>query len=117
MRLRPDDDIYRARLLFLGPKGFTLPVHLPYVAYPLFVGILSTVVLIRFLVTGTVDLFPAIEIALSIVITSVVLRQVSPDRPVRAVLRTAATDWRRDREETERAIRVRVKVRVREALR
>ena len=22
MRLRPDDDIYRARLLFLGPKGF-----------------------------------------------------------------------------------------------
>jgi hypothetical protein len=117
MRLRPDDDIYRARLLFLGPKGFTLPVHLPYVAYPLFVCVLAAVVLLRFAFTGSVDVFPAIEIALSIVITSVVLRQVSPDRPVRAVLRTAATDWRRDREDTQRGIRVRAKVRVREALR
>jgi hypothetical protein len=117
MRLRPDDDIYRARLLFLGPKGFTLPVHLPYVAYPLFVGVLSVIVLLRFIFTGQIDIFPAIEIALSIVITSVILRQVSPDRPVRAVLRTAATDWRRDREDTERAIRVRAKVRVRESLR
>jgi hypothetical protein len=117
MRLRPDDDIYRARLLFLGPKGFTLPVHLPYVAYPLFVGVLTTVVLLRFLFTGTVDLFPAIEIAVSIVLTSLILRQVSPDRPVRAVLRTAATDWRRDREDPERAMRVRAKVRIRETIR
>src|SRR5215218_9187367 len=116
MRLRPDDDIYRARLLFLGPKGFTLPVHLPYVAYPLFVGVLSLIMLGRFILTGTVDLFPAIEIAFSIVITSVILRQVSPDRPVRAVLRTAATDWRRHREDTERAIRVRAKVRIRASL-
>ena len=46
MRLRTDDDIYRARLLFLGPKGFTLPVHLPYVAYPLFVGVLATIILL-----------------------------------------------------------------------
>jgi hypothetical protein len=117
MRLRPDDDIYRARLLFLGPKGFTLPVHLPYVAYPLFVGVLATIVLLRFVFTGTVDMFPAIEIAVSIVLTSLILRQVSPDRPVRAVLRTAATDWRRDREDPERAMRVRAKVRIRETIR
>lgn len=117
MRLRPDDDIYRARLLFLGPKGFTFPVHLPYVAYPLFAVVLSVIMVVRYLVTGTVDLFPAIEIALSIVLTSLILRQVSPDRPVRAVLRTAATDWRRDRAEAGRAIRIRAKVRVRETLR
>ncbi|MDQ1654534.1 MAG: hypothetical protein QOI35_3734 [Cryptosporangiaceae bacterium] len=117
MRLRPDDDIYRARLLFLGPKGFTLPVHLPYVAYPLFVGVLATIILLRFTFTGTVDMFPAIEIAVSIVLTSLILRQVSPDRPVRAVLRTAATDWRRDREDPERAMRVRAKVRIRETIR
>lgn len=117
MRLRPDDDIYRARLLFLGPKGFTLPVHLPYVAYPLFVGVLAAIVLLRFAFTGTVDVFPAIEISLSIVITSVILRQVSPDRPVRAVLRTAATDWHRDREENVRASRVRAHVRIRESIR
>lgn len=117
MRLRPDDDIYRARLLFLGPKGFTLPFHLPYVAYPLFVAVLAAIIGLRFAFSGTIDLFPAIEIALSIVITSVILRQVTPDRPVRAVLRTAATDWRRDTEDSERAIRVRAKVRIRENLR
>ena len=114
VHLRPDDDIYRARLLFLGPKGFTLPVHLPYVAYPLFAVVLAVMMFGRFLLTGTVDLFPAIEIALSIVVTSLILRQVSPDRPVRAVLRTAATDWRRDRADASRAIRVRARVRIRE---
>ena len=36
MRLRTDDDIYRARLVYLGPPGYTLPVHLPYAQYGLF---------------------------------------------------------------------------------
>jgi len=117
VRLRPDDDIYRARLLFLGPKGFTLPVHLPYVAYPLFAVVLMVLVGARWVVTGSVDLFPAVEIALAIVLTSLILRQVSPDRPVRAVLRTATTDWRQDRADAERGHRVVVDVRVRESLR
>jgi hypothetical protein len=116
MRLRPDDDIYRAKLLFLGPKGFTLPVHLPYVAYPLFMVVLAVVILGRFLLTGHVDKFPAIEISLSIVLTSLILRQVSPDRPVRAVLRTAATDWRRDRSALERGGRARSRIVVRETI-
>lgn len=117
MRLRPDDDIYRARLLFLGPKGFTLPVHLPYVAYPMFAVVLGLIMLLRFVFTGTIELFPAIEIALSIVITSVILRQVSPDRPVRAVLRTAATDWRSNGYGAARATRIRPRIRIRETLR
>ena len=37
MRLRTDDDIYRARLVYLGPPGYTLPVQLPYAQYGLFV--------------------------------------------------------------------------------
>ncbi|TQS41648.1 hypothetical protein [Cryptosporangium phraense] len=117
MRLRPDDDIYRAKLLFLGPKGFTLPVHLPYVAYPLFAVVLAVIMFLRWVFTRDVELFPAIEIALSIVTTSVILRQVSPDRPVRAVLRTAATDWRRDRASDVRGGRARSKIVVRETIR
>ncbi|GAA3382753.1 hypothetical protein [Cryptosporangium minutisporangium] len=117
MRLRPDDDIYRAKLLFLGPKGFTLPVHLPYVAYPLFAVVLAVLIFGRWAVTQDVELFPAIEIALSIVLTSLILRQVSPDRPVRAVLRTAATDWRRDRSAEERGGRARSRIVVRETIR
>lgn len=116
MRLRPDDDIYRARLLFLGPRGFTLPFHLPYVAYPLFAAVLSLTIALRFMLTGTIDIFPAIEIALSIVATSLILRQVSPDRPVRAVLRTVVTDWRQDRSPGDNATYISAKVRIREAL-
>lgn len=116
MRLRPDDDIYRARLLFLGPRGFTLPFHLPYVAYPLFVTVLAAIMLLRFLLTQTIDIFPAIEIALAIVATSLILRQVSPDRPVRAVLRTAATDWRRDRDGASDGTRLATRIRIREAI-
>lgn len=116
MRLRPDDDIYRARLLFLGPRGFTLPFHLPYVAYPLFVAVLTLVILLRFGVTGSIDIFPAVEIALSIVLTSLILRQVSPDRPVRAVLRTVVSDWRKDHAEDGQGSSVSAKVRIREAL-
>lgn len=117
MRLRPDDDIYRARLVFLGPRGYTLPVQLPYVAYPLFAVILVLIVLGRYVLSGTVDVFPAIEIAAALVLTSAVLRRVSPDRPVRAVLLTAATDWRAPRVGAERADRVRARVRVRRELR
>ena len=37
MRLRTDDDIYRARLVYLGPPGYTLPVQLPYAQYGVFI--------------------------------------------------------------------------------
>ena len=37
MRLRTDDDIYRARLVYLGPPGYTLPIQLPYAQYGLFI--------------------------------------------------------------------------------
>lgn len=91
-----------------------MPFHLPYVAYPVFVAVLALVIGGRFLLTGTIDIFPAIEIALSMVITSLILRQVSPDRPVRSVLRTAATDWRRDRDGLARSSRIRPGVRIRQ---
>ena len=85
-------------------------------AYPLFIAVLAVVIGLRFLITGTVDIFPAIEISLSMVITSLILRQVSPDRPVRAVLRTAATDWRKDRDSLTRGKRVRTGVRIRQGV-
>ena len=98
MRLRTDDDIYRARLVYLGPPGYTLPVHLPYAQYGLFVVLVPLFMFIHWLFTFTVDLFPAWEIALAIVTTSYVFRHVDPDRPARKVIRTALTDWRGSRE-------------------
>jgi hypothetical protein len=98
MRLRTDDDIYRARLVYLGPPGYTLPVQLPYAQYGLFMLLVPLYVFIHYLFTFSVDLFPAWEIALAIVSTSLVFRYVDPDRPARTVIRTAVTDWRRTRE-------------------
>ncbi len=119
MRLRTDDDIYRARLLYLGPPGYTLPVHLPYAQYGLFAALIPLYMFIHYLFTLKVELFPAWEIALAMVSTSLVFRYVDPDRPARMVIRTALTDWRRTREphEEQRDARlVASKVRIREEL-
>jgi hypothetical protein len=121
MRLRTDDDIYRARLVYLGPPGYTLPVQLPYAQYGLFILLVPVYMGIHYLFTFTVDLFPAWEIALAIVTTSVIFRYVDPDQPARTVIRTALTDWRRTREPAReqrepryvaRGIRIRDGVRV-----
>src|SRR5918911_1321336 len=98
MRLRTDDDIYRARLVYLGPPGYTLPLQLPYAQYGLFALLVPLFMFIHYLLTLHVDLFPAWEIALAMVSTSLVFRYVDPDRPARKVIRTALTDWRHIRE-------------------
>ena len=98
MRLRTDDDIYRARLVYLGPPGYTLPVQLPYAQYGLFVLLVPVFMGIHYVFTLHVDLFPAWEIALAMVATSYIFRHVDPDRPARTVIRTALTDWRSTRE-------------------
>jgi len=94
MRLRTDDDIYRARLVYLGPPGYTLPFQLPYAQYGLFLVLVPLYMGIHYLITFQFDPFPAWEIALAMVTTSVIWRYVDPDRPARTVIRTALTDWR-----------------------
>lgn len=119
MRLRTDDDIYRARLVYLGPPGYTLPVQLPYAQYGLFVLLVPLFMFIRWLFTQDGEIFPAWEIALAIVATSLIFRYVDPDRPARMVIRTALTDWRRTREpsvERREPRLVATRVRIREEL-
>jgi len=119
MRLRTDDDIYRARLVYLGPPGYTLPVQLPYAQYGLFVLLVPVFMAIHYLFTFKLDLFPAWEIALAIVTTSLIFRYVDPDQPARKVIRTALTDWRRTREparEQREATFIASRIRIREAV-
>lgn len=94
MKLRTDDDIYRARLVYLGPPGYTLPVQLPYAQYGMFLVLVPIYMGIHYLLTFEFDPIPAWEIALAMVTTSVIWRYVDPDRPARQVIRTALTDWR-----------------------
>lgn len=95
MRLRTDDDIYRARLVYLGPPGYSFPVQLPYSQYALFAVLVFLFIVIHYLLTWEFDLLPAWEIAGAIVVTSIVFKHVDPDRPARKVLYLLATDWRR----------------------
>jgi hypothetical protein len=55
MRLRTDDDIYRARLVYLGPPGYTLPVHLPYAQYGMFVVLVPLFMFLHYLLTFRFD--------------------------------------------------------------
>src|SRR3954464_12171898 len=119
MRLRTDDDIYRARLVYLGPPGYTLPIHLPYAQYGLFVILVPLFMAMHYLLTFRFDPFPAWEISLAMVATSYVFRHVDPDRPARMVIRTALTDWRRTREPSHEQRESRLvarRVRIREEL-
>src|SRR3712207_4622895 len=119
MRLRTDDDIYRARLVYLGPPGYTLPIHLPYAQYGVFLLLVPVYMFLHWLVTFEIEALPAWEISLAMVTTSFIFRYVDPDRPARAVIRTALTDWRRTREpavEQRDPRLVAVRIRVREEL-
>ncbi|GAB3220038.1 hypothetical protein GCM10027447_03920 [Glycomyces halotolerans] len=98
MRLRTDDDIYRARLLYLGPPGYTLPIHLPYAQYGVFAALLALFMFIHWLFTREVELFPSIEISLALVATSLIFRYVDADRPATTVVRTLLTDWKHTRD-------------------
>ncbi len=93
-RLRTDDPIYQQKMYYRGPKGMTIPFD---VTYPqLFFG--------AFVIAGcdilaAVVLTPwAIPLATVIgaAITWAVSQKVTPDRPIRKVLRTAVTDGRRN---------------------
>jgi hypothetical protein len=94
MKLTTDDDIHRARLVYLGPKGCTFPIQLPYAQWG--VGALVFVVLgaVAWFITGSlVSLSYALGATLPI--TYLIFRHVDPDRPARKVLGTVARDWRR----------------------
>jgi hypothetical protein len=88
---RDDDDIYRAKLVYLGPVGWTLPVHLPYAQ--LFVGafLIAVFSLVLFLLTGD-PAWTGAGIAAGLAVTHIIWRFVDFDRPARAVVRAAVID-------------------------
>ena len=96
MLLRTDDDIYRARLLWLGPPGYPLPVQLPYAEWFLF-GLICLVLLgLDYVITGGFALFGE-AVGASMISTSLIWRHVDPDRPAFKIIRTVGSDWRRVR--------------------
>jgi hypothetical protein len=89
-----DDDIYRARLTYLGPTGYTLPFHLPYAEWGLFAAICAVLVFLSWLITGGFTMV-GLPVAGAMLATSYIWGHVDPDLPVRKLLATVATDLRR----------------------
>ncbi len=105
MRLRADDDIYRASLVYLGPPGYTLPFHLTYGQIFLFAAVAAL-----FLLTGSLLFagwgFFGTAIALATGTTYAIWRHVDADVPVLKVLRAFVYDCRRIGPKTEPAARL-----------
>ena len=101
MRLRTDDDIYRARLVYLGPPGYALPWQIPYSQYGVIVVMTLLFWLLRFLLTWHVTLVPIWELCAATIATSLIYRFVDPDRPARKLIATLLSDWHRVTEPLE----------------
>jgi hypothetical protein len=95
MKLRPDDEIRRARLVYLGWGKTALPIQWPYAKLLLFGAVFVVSSLLLFAIFRTVLLLSTTFVA-SMVATSYIFDRVDPDRPARKVIRTALTDWRTD---------------------
>lgn len=92
MKLRTDDDIYRARLVYLGPPGYTFPVHLPFAQWLLLAILTAGFTIIAVLLTGTWA-SAGVAIAAAIFLTYVIFQHVDPDRPARKVIKVVLIDW------------------------
>ncbi len=95
MKFRVDDDIYRARLVYVGPPGYTLPVQLTYGQWGLFVALATVCLGGGLAVTGGDWKVGGLALATAIFCTHWVSQHVDPDRPARKVIATVLTDWRR----------------------
>lgn len=93
MDYRTDDDIYRARLVYLGPPNYTLPVQLPYAQWVLFVVLAFTFCTIGIAIDKNVLSFSG-GIAIAMFATAYIWGHVDPDMPARKLIEMAAVDWR-----------------------
>lgn len=93
MKLTPDDQLRRVRLVWLGWDGFTLPIHLPYQWYGLLAAIWAVLSVPFCLLFGVGGIPPALAAAL--LATTAIFKHVTPERPARKVMHTAFTDFKR----------------------
>jgi len=100
MQFKPDDDIYQARLVYLGPPGYTLPFQATYGQIWLFLSVASTFCLIGSLLFNGWGFFGT-AIMLASFTTFYIGKHVDADVPARKVLLAAFHDCRRLGPKTE----------------
>lgn len=89
MRLRPDDDVYAARSVWLGPVGYTFPWVARYLAYGVWLCLFVGVLAVELLTPLPMGLPPVWELSGSILATYVLMQLVDVEVPLRALVGTA----------------------------
>jgi hypothetical protein len=85
--LRPDDDIRRYAAVWLGPPGKTLPWRTRYSAYVLGFGIFMAILLVEALTPLSMGKPPTWELAITMLLTTLVMQMVDYDKPLGAAVR------------------------------
>lgn len=96
MRIAPDDDLYRVRLVWLGPQGMSFPWTARYQTYGVwilsFVAILAFEGVMPFL---SVTLPPTWEFAIATLGTAILMKLTDYDRPLRSIPQVMWREGRR----------------------
>lgn len=118
MRLRPDDDVYRVRAVWLGPRGLTLPWSARYLAYAIWLVIFVAILGVEWLSPLRVGVPPVWEVSFAVLATYWVMGHVDHERPPLSLLQLVRNEVTAPREATSvRRVRTSVqRVRVRERL-
>lgn len=82
-RIQPDDEVYRVRAVWLGPKGLTLPFTARYTAWGIWLAAFVGILVFEKLTWG-IHMPPMWELSISIFVTYVAMLVVDYDRPWRA---------------------------------
>lgn len=94
MRLQSDDDLYKVKIVYLGPSGWTLPLHFTYPQIGVFAAITAILLITGSLVFSD-NWFVGPFIAVALGLSWFIFRFVDADVPVRKVLKAAAADCQR----------------------
>lgn len=82
-RVQPDDEVYRVRAIWLGPRGLTLPFSARYLAWGIWLGFFVAMLLVEGVTIGLHHL-PMWELSASIFATYLVMQVVDYERPFMA---------------------------------
>ncbi|GAB6901933.1 hypothetical protein JCM9957A_50230 [Kineosporia succinea] len=102
MRSRPDDLIYQADTVWLGPQGMTWPWVARYKAYGVWLLTFLGILLVEAITPLKVGIPPVWELCISILATYAVMSLVTHERPLSSLWRVLLAEVK-----TPRAQRVR----------
>src|SRR4051812_28764251 len=92
MRITADDEVYRVRTVWLGPRGLTLPWAARYLAYSTWLAVVLTILAFEAVTPLNVGVPPVWEVCIATLATYGLMGLVDHDRTLKSVLETARVE-------------------------